>query len=481
MSYKRVFEKNSPLEHPQVKRVVEIGRALDIETYLVGGYIRDVLWKRVGANPKDLDFAVRGGSAMEFARRLSAELAGHFVPLDIEFDTARVVLDDGSFIDFAGCVGGNIETDLRRRDFTINALALDCSRPDCIIDLFDGLDDIENRTIRAISREVLLEDPLRLLRAFRFRAALKATIEPATLGWIKENAQLIDRMAAERINAEMFTLLTSDNSGEILKELGQCGLLEAIYPELVATRKVTPNAYHHLGLFDHSIEAVSQLERKLPELPAWVHQSNDQELSHGVTRLAATKLAALLHDIGKPSTWQINEEGRHTFYGHDSVGAIMAEETAERMKWSKPINRFISKLIKWHLRPGALFHQGEPTPKAVQRFYRKLGDDLPELMVLAFGDLGATRGDGLPESSRHALNARLFELLVGYKAFVDEVQSQPRLLGGHDVIRIIGIKPGPLVGEILEALDEAQGLKEVTDTASAEKFVVDYHNKKYSS
>ncbi len=481
MPYKRVFSNNSPSDHPQVQRVVEMGRQLGVETYLVGGYIRDVLWKRDAANPKDLDFAVCGGSAMEFAKRLSAELTGHFVPLDEEFDTARVVLDDGSFIDFAGCVGGSIETDLRRRDFTVNALALDGSRPDCVLDLFDGLADIERRSIRAISKDVLLDDPLRLLRAFRFRATLNATIEPETLGWIKENAQLIDKMASERINAEIFALLTSANSGAILKELGECGLLEVIYPELVATRKVTPNAYHHLGLFDHSVETVSQLELKLPHLPDWVHQSNEQELSFGVTRLAATKLAALLHDIGKPSTWQINEDGRHTFYGHDSIGATMAEATAERMKWSKPVNRFICKLIKWHLRPGALYHQGDPTPKALQRFYRKAGDDVPELMVLAFGDLGATRGDGLPESSRTQLSENMFKLLVGYKAFVDEVESQPRILGGHDVIRIIGIKPGPVVGEILEALDEAQGLKEVTDTASAEKFVVDYHKKKYSS
>jgi putative nucleotidyltransferase with HDIG domain len=479
MTYIKLPDGDNPMQLPQVQKVVAAARAGSQNAYLVGGFLRDILWKGAkGAEAKDLDFAISGGKALDFAKKFAGEHNAHFVILDESFDTARVVFDDGTYLDFAGCVGGSIESDLRRRDFTVNALAFDASKPDCVLDLFDALGDIENGLIRAISKDVLADDPLRLLRAFRFKATLNAQIETQTMQWIKELSGLIEGIACERINAEMFILLNAKRSGQIVCELGQTGLLESIYPELRETRRVTPNDYHHLNLFDHSIETVHQLEENLGRLPEWVHESARETLSFGVTRLAAAKLAALLHDIGKPGTWEINEEGRHTFYGHDSKGADMADLMAERMKWSKPVGRFISKLIQWHLRPGALFHHGLPTEKAVMRFYRKMGVDLPELIALALGDLGATCGDGLPEQSRLTLADQMIDLLYGYRKFVEESKEKPRFLNGLDVMRLLDIAPGPLIGEILEALAEAQSLKEVQDRPSAERFVIEYKTKK---
>lgn len=491
MTYKKVLGSHNPLEVPLVKRVVEAGREESFEMYLVGGYIRDLLWDRdasnakaaagKASNAKDLDFAVAGGKAFDLAQALATRFCGHFVPLDPVFDTARVVFDDGTFVDLTGCIGGSIEADLKRRDFTINALAFDPNHPGAVLDIVGGVEDIEKRIIRAISLEVLKDDPLRLLRAFRFKAVLDATIEPQTLTWIEQLAEAIDFVAAERINAEMFTLLDAPGAGDVVRELADARLLEFIFPELCATRKVTPNQYHHLNLFDHSVETVRQLELKLPELPDWVHESNGVNLSYGVSKLAGAKLAALLHDIGKPDTWEVLADGRHTFYGHDKVGAEMAEATAYRMKWSKPVSRLIVKLIKMHLRPGALFHQGPPTPRALQRFYRKVGEDMPELMILAFGDLGATKGDGLPEQSRQTLSENLLWLLSGYKSFIEQKLDENRLLSGTDVMQMLSIHPGPVVGEILEALSEAQGLNEVIDRPQAEEFVLRYYRKKYSS
>jgi len=534
MTYKSLRDKDSPMNIPLVRQVVETARAASVDAYLVGGFLRDLLWKgdrKVNVN--DLDFAiVKGsgagvggtgvggtgvggtggggtggsgaggsvagvgetcasetcagetvggetGSALAFARRIATDLNGHYVVLDESFDTARVVFDDGTYVDFAGCVGGSIETDLKRRDFTINALAFDCAKPNCVLDLVGGVEDIERGLIRAISRDVLTDDPLRLLRAFRFRATLGAEIEAQTFEWIKELASSIESVAAERINAEMFVLFTAERSGQILHEMGKTGLLESIYPELRATRKVTPNDYHHLNLFDHSVEAVSKLEENLHRLPKWaVEGATNEQLSYGVSRLAAAKLATLLHDIGKPDTWEINDDGRHCFYNHDNLGAEMSEVMAERMKWSNPVGRFITKLIKWHLRPGALYHQGPPTPRAINRFYRKMGDDMPELIALALGDLGATCGEGLPEASRVELADKLIDLLNGYKLFVDETAATPKFLNGADVMHLLDIGPGPQVGEILEALDEAQGIKEVVDRQSAERFVIEYARKK---
>lgn len=481
MTYKKLIGRESPLQLPLVQQVVALGRSRSVETYLVGGYLRDLLWSGRKRAAKDLDFAVAGGTAMDFAKHLAEEMNGHFVPLDPVFDTARVVLEDGEFLDFSGCVGGTIEADLQRRDFTVNALAFDASHPDSVLDVVGGMEDIEKQSIRAVSRSILEEDPLRIVRAFRFKAILGANIESQTLSWIKELEGALKPIACERINAEMFNLLNSPNAGTVLVEMGSVGLLEEIYRELRETRRVTPNQYHHLNLFDHSVEAVRQLEMVLEEMPEWVTESNQELLSFGITRLAAAKLAALLHDIGKPATWEINEDGRHTFYSHDNVGADMAEGMAERMKWSKPVSRFIVKLIKMHLRPGALFHQGTPTPRAVHRFYRKAGVDLPELMILAYGDLGATCGEGLPEESRANLSGQFFDLLNGFRTFVDRRLEINRLLTGEDVMRILNVAPGRMIGEILEALSEAQGIAEVLDRPTAEQFVIEYHAKKYSS
>jgi putative nucleotidyltransferase with HDIG domain len=212
----------------------------------------------------------------------------------------------------------------------------------------------------------------------------------------------------------------------------------------------------------------------------WVRASAQTEVSPGVTKLAATKLACILHDIGKPQTWAITEEGRHTFYGHDKLGADMCELVAERMKWSRDVEKLIVNLVRWHLRPGALFHQGEPTEKAVRRFYRSIMDDLPELILLAFGDFGATRGPGLMGENRQALENSLFELLKGYVVYKDEIACRVKFLNGTDVMRILSISSGPIVGEILAALEEAQEFKEVSNRADAEQFVKTHYEQKYS-
>lgn len=474
----------NPLDNTLVTETIALARQRGVGAFLVGGYLRDLIlcaYKKEEIRTHDIDFAIAGMPALTFSQLLADHMNGRYVPLDEENDTARVVLTDGTTLDFAGCVGGTIERDIQRRDFTVNALAWCPDTPDQIIDNVDGLADLLELKVRAVSEEVLIDDPLRLLRAFRFSATLGAPIEKQTLNWISAHKEKLVGIAAERINHELFTLLDSVRAGDLLVELGQCGLLEIIFPEMVAMRKVTTNAYHHLGLFDHSVEAVRQLEMKIPEIPWWVFESASVPLSVGISRMAATKLATLLHDIGKPDTWEINEDGRHTFYGHDTLGAQMSEVTAGRMKWSNTVAKFITKLIQWHLRPGQLFHQGPPTDKAVRRFYRRCGTDLPELMLLAYGDLGATRGDGLPEESRVHLNGCLTNLLAGYPTYLEETKGRERLLDGKDVMMLLSIKPGPLVGEILEALDEAQDLKEVVDRPAAERFVIDYHSKKYSS
>lgn len=464
------------------RHVLKFAQETGVNIYIVGGLLRDCFLASLEGREveaKDIDYAVQNGSAFAFARDVGRTFGGHFVPLDEKNDTARVVFTtQGVTLDFAGCVGGSIESDIRRRDLTINALAWDPQTPDSVLDLTGGIEDIKARIIRAVSQNAFAEDPLRILRAFRFAAMLTAGIDSQTVEWLTSNASLLDTVAAERINLELFTILNYD-AAPLFVKMGECRILETIFPELIETRLVTSNAFHHLGLFDHSVDTIPQLESRLPSVPRWVQEKVKGELSVSVTRLAATKLAGLLHDIGKPQTWVINEDGRHTFYGHDRIGSEMCAVIAERMKWSRPVERFIVKLVDWHLRPGALFHQGTPTERAVRRFYRAVGDDLPELMLLAFADFQATRGPGLMGENRQQLENHLIELLHGYNVFLEETRQKERLLDGNRIMELLAIPAGPIVGEILSALDEAQEFKEVPDRAAAEDFVLKHYREKY--
>ncbi len=466
----------NPLEQEANQKVIGIAKDTGARIYLVGGFLRDALGG-IEREPRDFDFAVCDTSAIGLARQVAEKLNGHFVLLDLENDTARVVFQENINLDFAGCVGKDIETDIKRRDFTINALAWDHNKPDEVIDLVGGMDDLKAHTIRCISEQNFLDDPLRLLRAFRFASRFGGTIEPETLAMIKRHADKLSQVAPERISYEFFLTLEADNVFPIVKTMGEYGILEVIFPELKETRKVTTNAFHHLGLWDHTLELVAQAEARVSSVPEWARLSYKQEIASGITRLAATKAACLLHDIGKPGTWNITEEGRHTFYGHDKVGADLSEKIAERLRWSRPLSRFIVKLVEWHLRPGQLFHQGEPTQKAVHRFYRNCGDDVPELMLLAFADLGATRGPGIEGENWNSLENNLIELFQGFSVFKEGQISLQRFMDGNEVMKLLAIEPGQIVGEILTSLEEAQGLGEVTSRAQAEAFVRDLYKK----
>ncbi len=480
-----------PLENPLIEAVLAHARQCALSTYIVGGCVRDSILSHdnggsaiydAGRSRKkrDVDFAVSGGAAINFAQVIAVEMDGHFVLLDESNDTARVVLEDGSIIDFAGCVGGSIETDLRRRDFTVNAMAWDSQFPDSVLDLADGIKDLKDKIIRAVSRDTFIEDPLRVLRAFRFANQLSFQIEEQTLAWVKELVVGLKDVAPERINYELFECLSGERAGHLTNQMAECGVLEEIFPELIDCRRVTANSFHHLGLFEHSIITVSELDERWPSLPDWLHESGDKELAAGVSRLAAARLACILHDIGKPGTWEVTPEGKHTFVAHDKLGAQMTALIAARMRWSRPVERLITRLVELHLRPGQLFHQGPPTAKAINRFYRQVGEDVPELMMVAFADLGATRGAGLCGENRQNLEQGLDDLMHGYKVFLEEVVTLKPLIGGHDIMQMLNLNSGPIVGELLKALEEARDLKEVVDRSQAEAFVKELYVQKYS-
>jgi putative nucleotidyltransferase with HDIG domain len=461
---------NDLLKQPDIDQINKIAKKQNTNIYLVGGTVRDAYLGQIKAT-KDYDFAVLGDiSAIELAKQVADHLNGHFVLLDEKNDTARIILPSKNIIDFALCVGKSIDEDLLRRDFTMNALAYDLDQPNKIIDPTNGLSDIEARVIRCVSEKSFVEDPLRLIRAFRFMAALNFSIDSQTLAFITKHQKLLSNVAMERINYEIFAIAKTNSFGKTISKMASTGLLETIFPEFIDLHKVPPNAYHHLPLFDHSIETAHQIEIIENALPNWVVKNAKIPLSHEIDRRAALKIAALIHDIGKPSTWQITDEGKHTFIAHDKIGAVMAEKLAHRLKFPKIVERFITKLVRWHLRPGHLFHQGPPTDRAVNRFYRSMGHETPELIWLSLADFEATNGPDL-QKDRSQTKEKLHELLAGFYVYIKEIEPKPQFLTGDDVMSILGIKAGPKIGEILTELIEAQDLQEVTNRQEAIEFV----------
>lgn len=470
-------------EHVFVEAVHQIAASKSLVLYLVGGLLRDLLASpspsgNLGQRPIDFDFAVcplKEGSvsptmASDLGRAVADELAGHFVMLDDANDIARVVFGSGNYIDFAAARHG-LARDLARRDFTINALAWSKDDPEQIIDMHGGLADLSTRTIRAISGANLIDDPLRLLRAYRFACLIDGTVEEKTKEYIAANLDLLDTVARERINHELFTMLDA-RVGNRIYEMAKLGLIEKLFPELKACHRVTPNSYHHLPLFEHCLETVPQVEAAIDLAPQWIKDHLAGELQAGITRRSSTKLACLLHDIGKPDTWQITEEGKHTFIGHDKLGGEMSRPIAVREKWPRNVARHIEKLIAMHLRPGALFHTGDPTEKAIKRFYRACEDDFADLMMLGFADLGATCGAGLSEEARLRLRMKFEEMIEGYPEFVEATKVMPRLLDGNALIALTGLRPGPAIGRILEAINEAQALKEIETVEQAREMAL---------
>ncbi|HEY9765078.1 MAG TPA: HD domain-containing protein [Chroococcales cyanobacterium] len=423
------------------------------EIYLVGGFLRDRLLGKKRAVDVDL---VIDGDPLPLLR----EFGGNFIPLDPDFGIYRIFV--GSlYFDVARMQGENIFEDLLRRDFSINAMGAgplsEQSFP--ILDPAGGREDLEKKVIRAISRKNFRDDPLRLLRAFRFSANFGFEIEKNTLAWISALASRIGEVSFERISAETFKLLASP-SADVLEEMGECGLLSALFPELSLLSELAPNEHHHLGALAHSIEAVRQLEGLL-EHSDWLGPLKkdlfdylDSSLAHERKVLPGLKFATLLHDVGKPSTFAFRE-GRPRFIGHDKEGANIAKKIALRLKLSVREVSFIETLVRHHMRPGLLATQGEASPKAIYRFFRDTKADGVAVLLLSLADRLSAQGPAVTPLDNEKNFSLVLRMLEDFFRAPEKVCPAP-LLNGKEVMEILGITSGPLVGKTLQELVEAQ-------------------------
>lgn len=437
--------------------------------YLVGGFLRDCLLGRVSC---DIDFVVEDACSCALAKKIADEVDGHFVALDEENKIYRVVFADKvHYVDFADCTGKSIEDDLKRRDFTINALAYDINNSS-LIDLTGGLDDLNASEIREISKENMLDDPIRILRAFRFQSELGFSISDGLKVIIKEHASLLDTTAKERVNVELIKLFGGNASVETLRSLDENGLLELLIPEVSDIKKIPENSHHHLNLFEHSLETVNQLQAFYEQACGAVREHLDSEFLGGQKRICYLKLASFLHDVGKPSTWQVDpQNGRHRFIMHDSEGAKLIASTLRNLKFSKKQIAYVQKIIKNHIYPAGVVTSDETSEKAYLRFYRKMENETIDLVALAYADrLSALGPDITKEMIDKNLNG-LKSLLDGYLAQLNKMPPLPKLLDGKEIMALLGIEASPKLGEIIESLKEAQISSEVSTKDEAINFI----------
>jgi poly(A) polymerase len=437
--------------------------------WVVGGAVRDRL---LGRPVLDLDVAV-AGDPRSLARHLAVVAGGPAFQLSGAFGAWRVHAPDREWqVDVTPLQGDSIQDDLAQRDFTINAIAepLDGGP---LVDPFDGAEDLAQRCLRMVSEEAFDRDPLRVLRLARFAAGLGFEPEEATVTAGAQRADRIGDVAQERIFGELKNLIASDRPLEGLALMDRLCLTERVLPELVALRGVEQNRFHHLDVHDHTLavlEAVMELERD----PGAVLGADYGEpvaaflaepLADELTRGEALRLGALLHDAGKPATRHFTPDGNVTFIGHDREGARISRELLTRLRASERLRAHVAALAEHHLRVGFLVHRRPLDRREIYRYLKTCEPVEVDVTLLSVADRLATRGDNAePAIAAHLDLAR--ELLSAALAWRAEGRRAP-VIRGDDLAEALGIDPGPQLGDLLAAIDEAAYAGEVASRDEA--------------
>ncbi len=415
--------------------------------YLVGGYLRNYFIN--GTISNDRDIVVEFG-AKELAQAITKFYDAAFVELDSENKIYILVLKDKvNYFDISEALENNIETDAKRRDFTVNSIFYDLKNS-IIYDPFDGIKDIQNKILKASDLNNLKDDPLRILRLYRFYSTLGFEIESSLNEFAKKSFNLILNSAFERINQEIILLFGGKYISQTLLKMFDDGVLEILFPFVKEIKKIPSNTHHHLDLVHHSIETVKNIRYDNPYL----------------------KIAAFMHDIGKPKTWTIEENGRHRFIGHDILGYDLAAAELKRLKFPKKKIKYIAKMVKNHIYPATLV-QNNATKKAFARFVKKLGADAPDVIELSRADRLSARGVAVTDEMVKAALNHLENLLNYYNEVSSMIEAPTKLLNGEEIMRILNLSPGKIIGELSDKLLEAQMIGQVKDKQEAIKFIKD--------
>lgn len=432
--------------------------------FVVGGVIRDSI---LGRPIVDLDVV----ALPEARAKCEAILARHsrgFVRINDRFSTVRYFTRRGTCVDFSVAEKG-IEADLLRRDYALNAIAMEVATG-TLIDPAGGLRDLRARRIAVVRPENLSEDPLRVLRAYRLASECDASITPETRDAIRAAAPLLPRVAPERIYEELRRLGRLQSASEIVHQMHADGALVVIFPEMRPMETTPASPIYDASVMEHTLAALTALDGILRDPSAEFGRFGPQILRF----LAADewpfilRVAVLLHDIAKPATVRKVRGSLH-YYGHDTAGAKMAEEILKRLRFpNRDIDRVVT-LIRGHLRPGFLSAEQTLTPRQIYRYYREFGDLGVALLVHARADLLGYGPEAKDQPYGRNQPAITEELLSAYFVRNQILVRPPRYLTGDD-LKALGIPPGPIYTTLLEAAREATALGNIQSREQALKW-----------
>lgn len=471
-SSKRAFDRlrQSPVGSVLV-RLENFLSKIDTRGYIVGGFVRDIL---LGRETADIDIAV-AGNALEIGAKAAAFLGGCYVPLDVENRIARVVLDKNLEIDFSS-FEGDIEKDLGRRDFTINAMAVELrallkdSAHVQVMDPFNGKAAIRRKSVSVVDEGVFGSDPIRVLRAIRICGELNFKIARRTQTLIRRDAHLLKNEAGERMREELLRILSIHDGTTSLSRLDKLDLLTELFPEMACTKGVAQPKEHHWDVFQHLLNTAAAVDFLLrqgnwryheKEVLASVPWNEDfarhfsEDVSHGSSRGTLLKLAALLHDVGKPASKFLDANGRIRFFGHARESALMASNMLSRLRFSNREIHTIETEIENHMRPGQINQQTLPTSRAIYRYFRDTGDEGIDILFLSLADHLAARGPDLI-LSHWRQHTSVVEYVLDKRLEQNRQIGPQKLIDGNDLIESFGMEPGPKIGEILESIRERQ-------------------------
>ena len=448
----------------------------NVDAYFVGGIVRDELMQR--ATKRDIDLAI-DGDAVEIARAFADAQCGAFYLMDEEHNVARVILSD-TYIDFAQ-LRGTLREDLSTRDFTINAMARQIGSNE-LSDPFHGQKHLAIKQVCSVSDEVFQNDPVRMLRAVRLAGELDFTIGAHTEKLIQRDASLLAFASMERARDELCKILALPDPIPSLRQMDHLGLLAALLPQVTALKAITQSPPHTYDVFEHTLHVIAELVKIQAENYAAVANNEfsaeltthfAQTISADRKRATLLRLAALLHDIGKATTHSIDAKGAIHFYEHEPRGAEMSDELLRHLRFSNAEIEIVNRVVTHHLRPAQLARDNHVSNRAAYRFFRDTGDAGIDTCVLALADWRGKAAIIYSASEQDARQRATNTILLDrYYRAPEIVIKPPAIIDGNVLIKELRLQPGPRIGELLEAIREAQAAGEVSTQEDAIAFAM---------
>lgn len=459
-----------------IKRIGKYADEQRVEAYAVGGYLRDRILNREkseGSLGKELDFLIIG-DGVRFAELLSSRLQTRDITVYRNFGTALINFQEFK-LEFVGArkesyasdsrnpkvEKATFDEDIRRRDFTINTLAFSINQKHYgeIIDSFNGLLDIEKKLIRTPSDPSITfsDDPLRIMRAFRFASQLNFSVDETLLTAANSMRDRLKIVSPERIVEEFLKIIQSDKPSIGLALMYKTGVMETLYPEISAMAGVDQKKeYHHKDVFWHTLQVVDNVAQS----------SNDVWL----------RIAALFHDIAKPLTKRFDEDSGWSFHGHEEVGARIIKKLFKKYRFPLQKVDYVEKLIRLHLRPIALVDE-EVTDSAIRRLIVGAGDDLEDLIALCKADITSKNQEKIKE---YAANYDIVVQKIHEVNERDKLRAFQSPVRGDEIMEVFDLSPCKGVGIIKNEIEEAILEGEIENTYEAAKLYLNQNFERLS-